>query len=157
MVSKTKNDEALETLERCISDLHKEAVAVVDAHWKQIVSAEKQAKSWEDKSQLQLACHRKGNHIQTKWIGIKWYGTKAARKTTKINIPRAAGDLTYSVAKLKEWTRPWELEIVLETEKQLASLRRQAHFIVRAIMAVRNANRIAQNMPPEDEARPAED
>ena len=43
------------------------------------------------------------------------------------------------MAKLKKWARDWEVPIVEATEIELQSLRKQAHFIVRSIVALRNA------------------
>lgn len=126
-------------------DLHVTAAAVVDDHWQQIKSMEKQTQSWSDKSTLVLAAHRKGNHLQIKWIGTKWYGVKDARRQVKISIPRAKSELTYTMAKLKPWTKEWETPIVEETERKLTSIRKQAHFVVRSIMAIRNAALTEQN------------
>lgn len=128
-------------------DLHVTAAAVVDDHWQQIKAMEKQAQAWSDKSTLVLAAHRKGNHLQIKWIGTKWYGVKNARRQLKISIPRAKSELTYTMAKLKPWTKEWEAPIVEETERKLTAIRKQAHFIVRSIMAVRNASLAEQNFP----------
>lgn len=148
MKSTLVNEQAMDALERCLVALQGEAVALIDTHWQKVMEGEKKAESWEDKSRLQVSCYRQGNHLQIKWIGIKWYGGKGARKSAKVSIPRSAGDLTYSPVKLKEWARPWEIELVENTEAQLASIRKRAYHIVRAIMAVRNADRIEKKLSP---------
>jgi len=104
MSSEPTYDLAMEHLEECIKALHMNAVAIVDEHWAQILEHENKARSWQEKSQLQLACHRKGNNIQIKWIGTKWYGKASSRRSVRTNIARGAGELTYSMAKLREWT-----------------------------------------------------
>ncbi len=151
METKTPNELAMEALNACLTDLHGIAVGIVDDHWAQVIEADKKAQTWEDKSRLQVSCYRLGNHIQLKWVGTKWYGGKGARKPVKINVPRAAGNLTYSMTKLKEWARPWEIEIVEATEDKLAAIRKQAFHIVRAIMSLRNADRIAKKQPIEED------
>ena len=140
-------DLAMEHLEECIKALHMAAVAIVDEHWAQILEHENKARTWQDKSQLQLACHRKGNNIQIKWIGTKWYGKAPARRSIRTNIARGAGELGYSMAKLREWTREWETPIVEDTERKLTSIRRQAQHVVKAIMALRHAKLVAAKHP----------
>lgn len=130
-------------LETCLNDLHKQAAAAVDEHWEQLIKAEKQTKTWDDKSHLQVASYRQGNHIQMKWIGIKWTGNKGSRRQVKNNITRSGDDMSYSEAKLAKWAKEWELPIVLETEKKLTSIRKQAHYVVRSLMAIRNAASLA--------------
>ncbi|AVO43572.1 conjugative transfer protein MobI(A/C) [Simplicispira suum] len=135
----------MDALEACMHDLHVTAAAVVDDHWQQIKDMEKQTQSWSDKSTLVLAAYRKGNHLQLKWIGTKWYGVKDARRQVKISIPRAKSELTYTMAKLRPWTKEWEAPIVEETERKITSIRKEAHFVVRSIMAIRNAALTEQN------------
>ena len=147
MSSEPTYDLAMEHLEECIKALHMNAVAIVDEHWAQILEHENKARSWQEKSQLQLACHRKGNNIQIKWIGTKWYGKASSRRSVRTNIARGAGELTYSMAKLREWTREWEAPIVEETERKLTSIRRQAQHVVKAIMALRHAKLVAAKHP----------
>ena len=157
MNSDTPYDLAMEHLEECVKALHMAAVAIVDEHWAQILEHENKARTWQDKSQLQLACHRKGNNIQIKWIGTKWYGKAPARRSVRTNIARGAGELAYSMAKLREWTREWELPIVEETERKLTSIRRQAQHVVKAIMALRHAKLVAAKHPIDaPEAEPEE-
>lgn len=151
------HDAALESLENCFHDLHKTAVGVVSDHWEQILAIEKKSTHWTDKSTLQLASYRLGNHIQLKWVGIRWYGAAKTRKTVKVNITRSKGDLTYTMAKLKPWCKEWELPIVEETERKLTIVRRQAFFLTRSIMALRNAKAIATNSPIEEVELPDDD
>lgn len=88
--------------------------------------------------------------MQLKWIGIKWYGPKKGRKAVKESIARNKGDLSYSISKLKPWCKEWELPIVQETERKLTIFRRQAFFLTRSIMALRNAKAIANNSAIEE-------
>lgn len=145
-------------LEECLHDLHRQAAAIVDEHWAQVLKHERGAKSWEDKSRLQLASHRKGNHIQLKWIGIRWFGVGSNRKSVKVSIKRTGRDLSYSKAALNQWAREWEIDIVMETEAKLTSIRRQAAHYVKAITAARFANAIAtKSEMPTEEVEPGDD
>ena len=130
---------AFDALEMCLHDMHLKAIAVVDSHWKQVMAMDKRAKTWEEKSRLQLSSFRSGNSLQLKWIGVEWHGRSTSRRQVKTSIPRTGGEFGYSMAKLKKWAKDWELPIVEATEIELQSLRKQAHFIVRGIVALRNA------------------
>lgn len=158
MTSNPLHTTTLEALEACMFDLHRAASEAVFEHWEQIKAREKLSTSWEDRSNLSVAAHRKGNHIQAKWIGIKWYGKGGARRQLKVNIARSRVDLSYSMAKLSPWAREWEVPIVEETERKLTSIRKQAYHLVRAIMAVKNAAQIEKNQPIEEaESESADD
>lgn len=141
------HDDALLSLEKCFHELHVQAVGLVSAHWEQVLAKEKALNDWKEKSCLQLASHRKGNHIQLKWIGNKWFGAKSTRRTVKTNIIRNKDDLSYSTAKLKVLAKEWELPIVIETERKLTTIRKQAYFVTRSIVALRNAKATANNNP----------
>ena len=138
---------ALAELEKSIDLLHREAVGVVSDHWEQVLAMEKRGTGPESKSSLQLATHRKGNHIQAKWIGSKWYGLKNARKCIKVSISRSKGELTYTMAQLKVWCKDWEHSIVQETERKLTIIRKQCSLIVKAIISTRAAQAIADSNP----------
>lgn len=144
---KEPSERLMDALEECLHDLHKQAVAIVDEHWSQVLEHERGAKSWEDKSRLQLATHRKGNHIQLKWIGIRWFGVGSNRKSVKVSIKRTGRDLSYSKAALNQWARDWEIGIVMDTESKLTSIRRQASHYVKAITSARYAIAIATKSP----------
>lgn len=149
---KEPRERVLDVLEECLYDLHRQAVGIVADHWDAVMKHERGAKSWEDKSRLQLASHRKGNHIQLKWIGTRWFGTGSSRKSVKVSIKRTGRDLSYTQAALKQWARDWELELVMDTESKLAPIRRQAAHYVKAITSSKAANAIAMkvDLPEED-------
>ncbi len=93
------------------------------------MAMDKRAKTWEEKSRLQLSSFRSGNSLQLKWIGVEWHGRSTSRRQVKTSIPRTGGEFGYSMAKLKKWAKDWELPIVEATEIELQSLRKQAQFI----------------------------
>lgn len=158
MTSMTPYQTALHALEECMADLHASAAAVVYEHWEKIKAHEARTTGYEDRSNIGPAAHRQGNHIQAKWIAIKWYGKGAARKQVKVNIPRSRVELTYSMAKLAPYAKEWEIPIIQDTEKKLTSIRKQAHHVVRAIMAMKNATLIERNQPIlDDDPASAED
>jgi len=129
-------DEALET---ALNSIHTQALLVVDAHWSAVSAHEKNATEWKDKSVLQLSCHRKGNHIQMKWIVVSWVGRAANRRQIKTNIPKSANEFKYTMASLLKHARQWEGPLIAETESKLASLRKQASFVVKAKVSLRYA------------------
>lgn len=137
----------LEALEQSMGQLHREAVGIVDEHWEAVKAGERGTTGWESKSRLQLASHRKGNHIQLKWIGVKWYGTGGKRSSTKVAIRRTGKHLSYSEATLRQWARDWEVDLVLATEAKLSLIRRQASHLAKAGISIRAANALASGLP----------
>lgn len=107
------DDQAEDALERCLSNLHMEAVALVNTHWQHIREIEaSMGTKWEEHSVLQLSSHRKGNHIQMKWVEFKWVGKKGSRIQLKKNIQKSSVSFGYSMAKLKAIAKDWEFPIV---------------------------------------------
>lgn len=147
MTSMTPHQTAMQALEECMTELHAAAAAVVFDHWEKIKAHESRTTGYDDRSNIGPAAHRQGNHIQAKWIAINWYGKGAARRQVKVNIPRSRVELTYSMAKLVPYAKEWELPIIEETERKLTFIRKQAHHVVRAIMAMKNAALIGRNQP----------
>ncbi|MBV7541959.1 conjugative transfer protein MobI(A/C) [Acidovorax sp. sic0104] len=147
-----KHERLMAALEVCLHDLHRQGVEVVADHWDRIKEQERGATSWEHKSRLQLVSHRQGSNIQLRWVGAKWYGVGANRKSMKVTIKRSGRDLSYTEAALAKWARDWELKIVMETEARLTPIRRQAAHYAKAIISARAAHAIATKSP-----LPAED
>lgn len=137
----------LEALEQSVGELHREAVGIVSDHWNAVTAVERGTTGWESKSRLLLASHRKGNHIQLKWIGVKWYGTGGKRSSTKVAIRRTGKHLAYSEATLRQWARDWEIDLVLATEAKLSLIRRQASHLAKAGISIRAANALAVGDP----------
>lgn len=135
-------DNAAQALELIITDLHDEAMRVADLYWARVAEHEKQMTGFDNRSQLELSVTRRGNNLQLKWEMVRWYGPKADRRRIRTPIRRDAETKCYNDSALKSVAREWEWPIVREAEMQLASIRRQAHHIVRAIMSLRNANQV---------------
>ena len=152
---------AIQHLESCLGHLHDQAALLADDYMAFVDHVEGKSTGWESRSALQLSCTRKGNHLDLKWTGVKWYGPKNARTSVRIAIKRNA-ELAYTSEKLKVYAKSWEIDKVIETEKQLHIIRRKAKHLVKAIMSVRNAMRVskandtgdhddaAQNEPADD-------
>lgn len=131
-------EQAEAALEACLYKVQKEAALLVDAHWEAIKAQEQHATSWSDKSILQLSSFRKGNHIQIKWVSISWFGRGASRRQVMENIQKKS-EFGYTPASLKKFAKEWEWPLVEETERKMTLLRKQAHFLVKSKMALRNA------------------
>src|SRR5450830_479202 len=97
-----------EAMEAVLHNIHTQALLIVDAHWTAVTNMEKSVTEWKDKSTLQLSCHRKGNHIQMKWIYVTWVGRGGSRRQMKTNIPKSADEFRYTTASLTKHTREWE-------------------------------------------------
>ena len=134
-------------LEKCIDELHHKAMIVADAYWDFVNAKEKTTSGWESKSSLQLSCYRRGNHIEIKWSGIKWYGAKTARRNIRVPIQKNKDTMIHPDAKLKPFAKDWEFDMVKETELKMQTIRRQAHHVVRAIMSIRNAKQVNRVTP----------
>ena len=134
---------AIEHLESCLGHLHDQAALLADDYLSFVDHVEGKSTGWESRSALQLSCTRKGNHLDLKWTGVKWYGPKNARTSIRIAIKRNA-ELAYTAEKLKVYAKSWEIDKVIETEKQLHIIRRKAKHLVKAIISVRNAMRVSK-------------
>ena len=134
---------AIEHLESCLGHLHDQAALLADDYMAFVDHVAAKSTGWEYRSALQLSCTRKGNHLDLKWTGVKWYGPKNARTSVRIAIKRNA-ELAYTPEKLKVYAKSWEIDKVIETEKQLHIIRRKAKHLVKAIISVRNAMRVSK-------------
>lgn len=139
----------MEALELCIGELYGQAVAVQDDYMSFVDGVEANAKGWQSRSTLQLSCTKKGNHLDLKWTGVKWYGKQSARTSIRISIPKNATTLGYTEDKLKVFAKEWEIAEVMKAEQKLQVIRRQARHVVKAIISVRNAIKVAKANPGE--------
>ena len=136
--------EAMEALEGSLNTLHAKIVRVAERHYALVEAQEKSVTEWKDKGVLRLGTHRKGNHVQVKWYTIKWFGKGAARREVKASIRKSAKEDTFSMAHLKENAKEWEWPIVEKTELEMALLRKQASFVVKAMTSLRYASMAAR-------------
>lgn len=146
---------SIEALETCIGELYDQAADVSGAYLKFVDHVEANAKGWQSRSTLQLSCTRKGNHLDLKWTGVKWYGKQSARTSIRVSIPKNTTTMAYTEDKLKVFAKEWEIEEVMKAEQKLQVIRRKSRHIVKAIISVRNAIRVAkansETDMPEDE------
>ncbi|MFC7462067.1 conjugative transfer protein MobI(A/C) [Hydrogenophaga defluvii] len=146
---------AMAALEACIADLYDQAVDAAEDYMRHVDTNEAKAKGWAERSNLQLSCTRKGNHLDLKWTGIRWYGGKNDRQNRRHTIPKNKETQAYSTAKLLEYSKDWEKDVVLETERKLQIIRRKAAHFVKAIIAMRHVHQIvtmSQSMEKSDES-----
>lgn len=140
-------ENAIVMLEKCVDELHNQAESIATKYWDFVNGYEKKSTGWESRSSMQLSCYRRGNHIEIKWTGIKWYGSKGKRTSLRIPITKNPELFSYHETKLKVHSKDWEFEMVKETELKMQSIRRQAHHVVRAIMSIRNAKQVNRVTP----------
>ena len=140
-------DAPIAALEQCISDLYDQAHEVSDSYMSFVDGVEGSAKGWQSRSTLQLSCTRKGNHLDLKWTGVRWFGKQSARTSIRVHIAKNATTLGYTEDKLKVFAKEWEIAEVMKAEQKLQVIRRQARHIVKAIISVRNAIKVAKANP----------
>jgi hypothetical protein len=139
-------------LEACVKELYYEALHVAETYMQHVDKYENAAAGWGSRSTLQLSCTRKGNHLDLKWTGVKWYGSKANRKSIREAIPKNKETLSYSKAKLSEYAKDWEIDKVMETEGKLNIIRRKGTHIAKALVALANARRVLRANPEDQDA-----
>lgn len=142
---------ALEALEACIGELFVQAAQVAEDYMSFVDGMEGSRQGWKTMSKMQLACNRRGNHLDLRWTGIKWIGTKGERKSIRVAIPKTKDAHTYPVDKLKLHAQDWELEKVIETEHKLHGIRRKASHLVKSIMSLRNTIRLAKILAGQED------
>ncbi len=138
--------ESLETIwtsiENRIDELEAIASSIIDRHWELVMQNEKPG--WQNKSQLNLRIHRKGNNLRIDWTGVKWSSTAKGRKyPLYTHITKGRGSHTYTLSKLFAFAREWEKPLIEETEKELAWIRREAFHLNRALFSIRYAKAAA--------------
>jgi hypothetical protein len=135
-------EDAMTALEACIMDLYDQAVIAADDYMAFVDREEARATGWESRSALQLSCVRRGNHLDLKWTGVRWYGPKNNRKMVRVRITTVGETMSYSKDKLSLFAKEWEIDKVMETEAKLHVIRRKAKHIVKSMMYVRNAVKV---------------
>lgn len=132
---------AVSALERRLDDLAVRADRIVDGHWRAVQAMERRFPGWENKSQLQVRSAKEGNSLRLDWFGVKWYGSKAkgTRKPMRTHIGKPAGAYSFSLSKLYTHCKEWEKPMVRDTEEQLATIRREARHIAKALQLIRFA------------------
>lgn len=134
---------AIEAMESCIGMLHHQAVIVSDEYLDYIDKNEGIMRGAKrEGSGVQLSVTRRGNSLDIKWTGIRWYGPKNNRFTKRTAIPKQIEKQEYTVDKLKQHAADWELNMVMQTEEKMKRIRRKATHVVKGIMAIRNAIRV---------------
>ena len=123
--------------------LFDQALRVHDEYLAFVASHEKTRSEVPGSSGVQLSCTRKGNHLDLKWTGVKWYGPKGKRVSKWIVIAKNKEKNSYSIEKIRPFAQEWEVDKILETEEKLTRIRRKAAHLVKGITAVRNAIRVA--------------
>jgi hypothetical protein len=138
---------ARDALEDRMEALHDRAYEIVMKHWEAVKSYERQSPGWENRSILQLRCDKKGNSIRIDWCGLKWYGSKKLdnRKMIRITITKPPGSHGYHLPKLYAHAKEWEKPLIKGTEEKLGAIRREASHVIKAIIAVRYAAKVASS------------
>ena len=149
MIKSDSGKQAMLALEDYLDALYDRAYEIVDAHWAVVREMERKSSGWENKSELQLRCNRKGNSIVLAWNRVRWYGSKQKGNRTRqlIHIAKPAGSYTYSMSKLLAFTKEWEQPLVRETEEKLAAIRREASHVIKSVIALRHAINSAASLP----------
>ncbi|BEU98872.1 hypothetical protein ACDW_45780 (plasmid) [Acidovorax sp. DW039] len=129
-------------LETCIMELYNQAVTAADDYMAFVDREEARATGWESRATLQLSCVPRGNHLDLKWTGVRWYGPKNNRKMARVRITTVGETMSYSKDKLTPFAKEWEIDKVMETEAKLHAIRRKAKHIVKSMTYVRNALKV---------------
>jgi hypothetical protein len=144
----SSHDRAIAILQNRIDQIYKQGKAIVDRYWQYVYDMEGKLPGWESKCRLQVRCIVKGNSIRADWTEIKWYGSSARgdRKPIRKQIIKPKDSYGYTLSKLHMLAPEWAKDIVEETEMQLASIRREASHLVKAIMYVKHAQEASEEM-----------
>lgn len=145
MSTRDSNTKTMEALEGYMNALHDLAYEIAMGYWEAVKLQERKTPGWENRSNLQLRCAKKGNSLRIDWCGTKWIGSKKTnnRRMVRISIPKPAGVNSYSLPKLYAYAKEWEKPLVKETEDKLGAIRNEASHIIKAIRAIRNAATVA--------------
>ncbi|HBV20351.1 MAG TPA: hypothetical protein DEF07_01355 [Nitrosomonas sp.] len=140
--------ESLETIwksiEIRIDELEKIAASIIDRHWELVMQSEKAFPGWQNRSNLNLRIHRKGNNLRIDWTGIKWSSNKDGKKyPLYTHISKGKGKHTYTLSKLYSFAKEWEKPLIAETEKELAWIRRESFHLNRSLFSIRYAKAAA--------------
>ncbi|MDP3521280.1 MAG: conjugative transfer protein MobI(A/C) [Hydrogenophaga sp.] len=137
--------DAIAGMEACITFLFDQAQAVSNAYLEEVADLDRlnsRAGLRKMGVGIQLSCTRKGNHLDLKWTGVKWYGSKASRTSKWIAITKTKEKQCYTIERLRPYAQEWQIELIRETEEKLTRIRRKATHVVAAITNMRNAIRV---------------
>lgn len=134
--------EAIAMLEGYQERIFERASALADSHWDFIYRMDDKL-NWEQRSKLFLRCRKVGNSMQIEWYETQWIGSKAnkTRKPIRNYISRPKAGYAYPEVKLRSLARDWEIDRVLDTERQMAEYRRESAAVIRALTALRTQAR----------------
>lgn len=109
-----------------------------------LVMAENKTKDWANKSTLYAVARVRGYGLTANWYEVKWYGNKAAgtRRINKKLIHKPKAGHSYTFAKLKSHSQPWELDMVRAVEAGLAEIRRKAAIVSKALLYLKQIERL---------------
>lgn len=77
-------------------ELYDQAVIAAEDYMTFVDRQEAKATGWESRSTLRLSCVRRGNHLDLKWTGVRWYGSKNNRKMVRVRITTVGDTMSYS-------------------------------------------------------------
>lgn len=108
------------------------------------VMAENKSRDWENKSNLYAQTRTRGYGLTANWYEVKWYGQKATktRRMVKTLIRKPAKGHSYTPATLAKHTQPWEADMVGEVEAGLAEIRRRASVVSKALLYLKQLERL---------------
>lgn len=154
MLKVTSNQEAIQMLEAYLEVIFQRANSLSDEHWDYVYAYDKKMPDWRQKSRLFLRCRKVGNSLQIEWYEVRWVGPSGNRKYLRHYISKPRGQYGYNIGKLIPLARDWEVERVKETEAGMASIRREAGQVNRALTALKAYARaegraVAKPLPSE--------
>ena len=126
--------DSVELLRGRLSRYHTLADELAQKHFK-FIMGENNKRSWDEKSILFCTARIRDNTVNVIWQEVHWYGSKAlnTRRMRKRSITKRRGGYGYTPSVLSKLAKTWEVELVLETERQLTEIRREVFFIAKAI------------------------
>ena len=129
-------------LEDLLAQLEEEASSIADAHTEWLLEQGRNRKdSWDDRSKLTINWKRAGDSIVIYWHQVKWVGTAAnkTRRTVLAWIKKPKESHSYNLPKLLSYAQEWESDMVRETERKAAKVRRKLKAYQRLAFAFRVA------------------
>lgn len=127
-------DSANQALNCQLMHLSNTGMELVDEHWKWVLSMEKRASDWKNKSRLQIRCRQyESGAFSLEWTEVVWVSLGDKKRVRKLEyIPMLKDSHGYSKAKLQRLARDWEVEAVLKLEEKLAAIRKAASYLHKA-------------------------
>ena len=130
-------------LESLLAQLEEETSSIVDAHMGWLLEQGRNRKDgWDDRSKLTINWKRTGDSIVIYWHQVKWFGTVAnkTRRSALAWIRKPKDSNSYNLPKLLSYAQGWEVDMVTETERRAAKVRRK----LKAYQRIAFAYRVAQ-------------